>query len=148
MLRVYGSEYVSCDAAFVIIASEYMRGYKETYVPAYNALRAQDDGFMYLVTTDHMVTFVEGVDFDVSHSKAVDAEMDAFSSGNIDIVELPRELYKKLTEVQNTIRGYGYASIDDEGVHWTLNEKHTGVTLETCKLPFAEMEKAFERRGG
>lgn len=145
MLRVYGNEYLGCEAALVQLTTVYMHGYKELYIPAYKALKAQDEGFMYLVTTDHMVAFIETVSYEIMNDKELNDEVEAFSNGNVDVVEIPRTLFNKLTEKGVAIRGYGYASIDDEGVHWTLNEKHTGTTLETTKLSFEAMETAFSR---
>ena len=49
MLRVFGTEYLGCEAALVMITQPYLHEYRETYVPAYKALREKDEGFMYLV---------------------------------------------------------------------------------------------------
>ena len=145
LLRVYGNEYLGCEAALVMIPQEYLHTYRERYIPAYKALHEKDDGFMYLVTTDHMVSFIETVNYDIVNDPTLDAEITMFTDGNVDVVEIPREQFDRILKAGDSvvIAGYGYASIDDEGVHWTLNEKHTGEMLETTKLSFKLMEEGI-----
>lgn len=138
LLKAFGGEYVACEGAIVLISVDYVREYKNLYVPAYNALKAKDNGFMYLVTTDPCVGFLEGIPPEISDRE----ELDEFNEGTSDRVAIPQDIYNALVrEPTRLIRGYTYAYIDDEGVHWAINEKHTDVTIESNKVSFELMKQ-------